>query len=130
VYARYSYMHEIRTNGLPLGPILDGGQNDITLAENFMLSETHSFTQTLTNEFRFGYNWLRSQYLQPNANNTTLAASLGLGNVPTAPNSLGGLPLATSMGPFSNGALSVLRMKRRIPTRYWITLQQYLATIR
>jgi hypothetical protein len=96
-YARYSYMHEIRTNGLPLGPILDGsgfgGQNDVTLAENFMLSETHSFTQTLTNEFRFGYNWIHSQYFQPNANNTTLAASLGLGNVPTAPNGLGGLPL-------------------------------------
>jgi hypothetical protein len=97
VYARYSYMHEIKTNGLPLGPILDGsgfgGQNDTTLAQNFMLSETHSFTQTLTNEFRFGYNWLRAQYFQPNADNTTLAASLGLGNVPTAPNGLGGLPL-------------------------------------
>src|ERR1700730_10810710 len=96
-YARYSYMHEIKTNGLPLGPILDGsgfgGQNDVTLAQNFMLSETHSFTQTLTNEFRFGYNWLHSQYFQPNANNTTLAASLGLGNVPTAPNGLGGIPL-------------------------------------
>jgi hypothetical protein len=96
-YARYSYMHEIKTNGLPLGPILDGsgfgGENDVTLAENFMLSETHSFTQTLTNEFRFGYNWLHSQYFQPNANNTTLAASLGLGNVPTGPNGLGGLPL-------------------------------------
>jgi hypothetical protein len=96
-YARYSYMHEIRTNGLPLGPILDGsgfgGLNDVTLAQNFMISETHSFTQTLTNEFRFGYNWLHSQYFQPNANNTTLAASLGLGNVPTAPNGLGGIPL-------------------------------------
>jgi hypothetical protein len=96
-YARYSYMHEIKANGLPLGPILDGsgfgGQDDVTLAENFMLSETHSFTQTLTNEFRFGYNWLHSQYFQPNANNTTLAASLGLGNVPTGPNGLGGLPL-------------------------------------
>jgi hypothetical protein len=96
-YARYSYMHEIRTNGLPLGPILDGsgfgGQNDVTLAQNFMLSETHSFTATLNNEFRFGYNWLHSQYFQPNANNTTLAASLGLGNVPTAPNGLGGIPL-------------------------------------
>jgi hypothetical protein len=96
-YARYSYMHEIRTNGLPLGPILDGsgfgGQNDVTLAQNFMLSETHTFTQTLNNEFRFGYNWLHSQYFQPNANNTTLAASLGLGNVPTGPNGLGGIPL-------------------------------------
>jgi hypothetical protein len=96
-YARYSYMHEIKTNGLPLGPVLDGsgfgGQNDVTLAQNFMLSETHIFTQSLATEFRFGYNWLHSQYLQPNANNTTLATSLGLGNVPTGPNGLGGIPL-------------------------------------
>jgi len=97
VYARYSYQHEIKTNGLPLGTILDGsgfgGQSDTTLAENFMLSETHSFGPTLTNEFRFGYNWIHSQYFQPNANNTSLAASLGLGGVPNLGPGLGGLPL-------------------------------------
>ena len=97
LYARYSYAHEIKTNGLPLGPILDGsgfgGQNDINLAENFMLSETHAFAPTLTNEFRFGYNWIHSQYFQPNANNNTLAATLGLGGVPNLGPGLGGLPL-------------------------------------
>ena len=107
VYARYSYAHEIKENGLPLGPILDGsgfgGQNDINLAENFMLSETHAFAPTLTNEFRFGYNWIHSQYFQPNANNTTLAASLGLGNVPTGANGLSGLPL----GYFNNNESSL-----------------------
>lgn len=60
-YARYSYLHEIKTNGLPLGPLLDGsgygGQYDTNLAMNFMGSETHIFAPTLTNEFRFGYNW-------------------------------------------------------------------------
>lgn len=103
VYARYSYAHEIKTNGLPLGPILDGsgfgGENDTNLAENFMLSETHAFAPTLTNEFRFGYNWIHSQYHQPNSNSSTLAASLGLGNVPYPGPGLGGLPL----GYFSNG---------------------------
>lgn len=96
-YARYSYAHEIRTNGLPLGPILDGsgfgGQTDTNLAENFMLSETHAFSPTLTNEFRFGYNWISSIYHQPNANNNSLAASLGLGGVPNLGSGLGGLPL-------------------------------------
>jgi len=106
VYARYSYAHEIKTNGLPLGPILDGsgfgGQNDTNLAENFMLSETHAFTSTLTNEFRFGYNWIHSQYHQPNSNSSTLAASLGLGNVPYPGPGLGGLPLGYFDGSYGN----------------------------
>jgi len=97
VYARYSYAHEITAHGLPLGPVLDGsgfgGAQDTNLAENFMLSESHEFSPTLTNEFRFGYNWIKSQYHQPNDNDTTLAASLGLGGVPALGNGLGGLPL-------------------------------------
>lgn len=97
VYARYSYAHEIITHGLPLGPILDGsgfgGQTDTNLAQNFMLSETHIFSPTLANEFRFGYNWIASKYLQPNANNNQLAATLGLGGVPNLGSGLGGLPL-------------------------------------
>jgi hypothetical protein len=105
-YARYSYAHEIKTNGLPLGPILDGsgfgGQNDTNLAENFMLSETHVFAPTLSNEFRFGYNWIHSQYHQPNSNSSTLAASLGLGNVPFSGPGLGGLPLGYFDGSYGN----------------------------
>ncbi len=56
-YVRYSYMHQIAQNGLPLGDPLDGsaygGQYDVNLAQNFVGSETHFFTPTLTNEFRF-----------------------------------------------------------------------------
>jgi len=96
-YARYSYAHEIITHGLPLGPILDGsgfgGQFDTNLAENFMLSETHIFSPNLANEFRFGYNWIVSQYHQPNANDYALAPSLGLGGIPNNGPGLGGLPL-------------------------------------
>ena len=96
-YVRYSYAHEIIQHGLPLGPVLDGsgfgGQTDTNLAQNFMLSETHVFSPTLANEFRFGYNWIASQYHQPNANNYTLAASLGLGGIPNNGPGLGGLPL-------------------------------------
>lgn len=105
-YARYSFAHEIKTNGLPLGPLLDGsgfgGQSDTNLAENFMLSETHTFSPTLTNEFRFGYNWIDSVYHQPNANNNTLASTLGLGGVPNLGPGLGGLPL----GYFNDGSIN------------------------
>jgi outer membrane receptor protein involved in Fe transport len=104
-YARYSYSHEIRSNGLPLGPILDGsgfgGETDTNLAENFMLSETHTFGPTLTNEFRFGYNWISSIYHQPNANNNSLSATLGLGGVPNLGPGLGGIPL----GYFNDGSI-------------------------
>lgn len=86
-YARYSYLHEIKTNGLPLGPVLDGsgygGQYDTNLAMNFMGSETHIFTPTLTNELRFGYNWGVFNFQQPNAYNPTLNSSLGLGPQPS-----------------------------------------------
>jgi len=86
-YARYSYLHEIKTNGLPLGPVLDGsgygGQYDTNLAMNFMGSETHIFTPTLTNELRFGYNWGVFNFQQPNAYNPTANTSLGLGPQPS-----------------------------------------------
>lgn len=86
-YVRYSYAHDIRTNGLPLGPILDGsgygGLSDTNLAQNFVGSETHIFTPKLTNEFRFGYNYDVSNFQQPNAFNPTLNSSLGLGPEPS-----------------------------------------------
>ncbi len=86
-YVRYSYLHEVKTNGLPLGPILDGsgygGQYDTNLAMNFMGSETHIFTPSLTNELRFGYNWGVFNFQQPNAYNPTVNGSLGLGPQPS-----------------------------------------------
>lgn len=96
-YARYSYLHTIVHNALPLGPILDGsgygGETDFNFAQNFMLSETHVFSPTLTNEFRFGYNWDHSAYKQANAYNPTIASSLGLGGVPDLGPGQYGLPL-------------------------------------
>jgi len=86
-YTRYSYLHEIKTNGLPLGPILDGsgygGLYDTNLAMNFMGSETHIFTPTLTNELRFGFNWGVFNFQQPNAFNPALNTALGLGPQPS-----------------------------------------------
>ncbi|QHN05438.1 TonB-dependent receptor [Granulicella sp. WH15] len=99
-YARYSYVHQITVNGLPLGNPLDGspygGENDINLAQNFAASETHIFSPSLTNEFRFSFNAGRFSFLQPNAN-VNLAPTLGLGGIPFTPNE-GGLPLASVSG--------------------------------
>ncbi|MBB5065836.1 carboxypeptidase regulatory-like domain-containing protein [Granulicella mallensis] len=99
-YARYSYVHQITVNGLLLGDPLDGtgygGQNDVNLAQNFVGSETHFFTPTLTNEFRFSFNAGRFSFLQPNAN-VDLAPTLGLGGIPFTPNE-GGLPLGIVYG--------------------------------
>jgi len=95
-YARYSYEHEQKLNGLPLGPVLDGsgygGLSDPNLFMNFMLSETHIFNTHLTNEFRFGYNWGRSKFIQDHAYDPTTATSLGLGGVPALGPGQYGLP--------------------------------------
>lgn len=94
-YARYSYVHQITVNGLPLGDPLDGspygGEYDVNLAQNFVGSETHIFSPSLTNEFRFSFNAGKFSFLQPNAN-VDLAPTLGLGGIPFTPNE-GGLPL-------------------------------------
>ena len=95
-YARYSYAHEQKHNDLPLGPILDGsgygGENDPSIFMNFMASETHIFNPKLTNEFRFGYNWGRSKFIQAHAYDPNAASSLGLGGVPTLGPGQYGLP--------------------------------------
>ena len=101
-FGRYSYNHEPSTHPAALGPILDGGGFGdtgqlVSLGENFAGSETHVFAPTLTNEFRFGYNYGHYAGLHENANNSTLASSLGLGGVPFAPNN-GGLPFFSVTG--------------------------------
>jgi hypothetical protein len=86
IFARHSYYHEPAYDPPPLGTTLDGGGfgndgNILNLGQNFVASETHEFTPTLSNEFRFGYNYLHDGYLQPNAN-TDIAPTLGLGGIP------------------------------------------------
>ncbi len=92
-YARYSYQHEQLDTPPPLGEVLDGGGMAKTnLAQSFMLSETHLFSPSLTNEFRFGYNLTHYSSLQPNYNKD-ISPQLGLGGVPFTPGQdNGGLP--------------------------------------
>ena len=82
--------------GNPLDGSGYGGEYDVNLAQNFVGSETHIFTPSLTNEFRFSFNAGRFSFLQPNAN-TNLSPTLGLGGIPFTPNE-GGLPLVAVYG--------------------------------
>lgn len=89
IYGRFSYVHQIVKSALPLGSILDGsgygGYIQSNLAENGMGSYTHTFSSSVVNEFRFGYNWGVFNFDTANNNNATLAASLGIGNIPCVP---------------------------------------------
>jgi Carboxypeptidase regulatory-like domain len=106
---RVDYQHVINTFPAPLGPILDGtgsyqGHNQSYLAENFMFSETHTFSSSLINEFRFGFNWANDSNLQYNYGND-ISSSLGLGGVPfSAGPQNGGLPATSISGLTAFGA--------------------------
>jgi len=93
-FARFSYEDQpIFTPG-PFGGFLDGGGftagNQDNAYRSAAISELHTFSPTLLNEFRFGYNRINSHRFQPNSN-TDVSGQLGLLGVPFAPG-IGGLP--------------------------------------
>lgn len=105
MFARYSYSNNPVNYASPFGPILDGGGfgSDGQISDygkSGVVSETHFFSPTLSNEFRVGFNWLFAAYLQPSSE-TNLAAKYGLGGIPSGPN-LGGFP-QIGFGSGSNG---------------------------
>ncbi len=103
---RVDYQHIMNTFVAPLGPILDGigsnqGHTQSYLSSNYMLGETHTFSSTLINEFRFAFNWGNDQNLQYN-DNVNISANYGLNGVPfNAGPQNGGLPaISTSWQAF------------------------------
>ncbi|MGH9351489.1 MAG: TonB-dependent receptor domain-containing protein, partial [Terriglobia bacterium] len=104
-FARYSYSQRPQFFPQPLGPILDGGGfgtsgQDGNEGKNFVLSETHFLGPSISNEFRFGFNWIRATYLQTNSG-VNLSQQLGLGGIPFYPEN-GGLP-DIGFGGYING---------------------------
>jgi hypothetical protein len=100
-FFRASYYNERGTYNPPLGFILDGGGYGsdgqfVNMGENYDLSETHEFTPTLVNEFRFGYNWGHPNWV-PLSYDTNVAAQEGLGGIPYSPGN-GGLPSTSISG--------------------------------
>ncbi|HEX4038280.1 MAG TPA: TonB-dependent receptor [Acidobacteriaceae bacterium] len=99
-FGRISYLHTQNFNPASLGPVIGNGISTATiLAENLMLSETHSFSPTLINEARFGYNWGAFHNLQDNFQRN-VATGLGLGGIPTGPDFPynGGIPAGEVSG--------------------------------
>jgi hypothetical protein len=100
-FVRYSYLNEPSNHPAPLGPILDGGNfaDDGSLknfGEDFVGNETHVFSPSFTNEFRFSYQY--SHYLDSAENsNKDIASTLGLGGIPYTPGN-GGMPIVTISG--------------------------------
>lgn len=104
-FVRYSYQNRPQFFTPPFGSPLDGGGfgtsgNDENQSRNFVFSETHFFSTTFSNEFRFGYNWIRADFLQVNSG-VNEAAKLGLGGIPFYPEN-GGLP-DIGFGGYING---------------------------
>jgi hypothetical protein len=95
-YSRYSYYNEVGQGWggqSVLGPILDGsGQaSNKNYGANYMVSETHTFSQTVVNEARFGFNYLHTGFYPAGAGNASLASTEGFGGIPQGPLN-GGLP--------------------------------------
>jgi hypothetical protein len=108
VFARFSYMNVISNRQPSLGTVLDGSGgnsavnnsgNVIDYANNFVFSETHVFTTSLVNQFRFAYDYGHFGILQPNYG-VDIASTLGLANMPfgTGFTDNGGLPNVTIGG--------------------------------
>jgi hypothetical protein len=93
-FARFSYEDQPTlvpgpfTNQLDGGGFASGDQDNAY--RSVALSEIHTFSPTLVNEFRFGYNRINAHRLQANAN-TDVSGDLGLIGVPFQPG-IGGLP--------------------------------------
>lgn len=93
-FARFSYEDQpIFTPG-PFTNFLDGGGftagNQDNAYRSVAISETHTFSPYLVNEFRLGYNRINSHRLQP-FSDTDVSGQLGLIGVPFQPG-IGGLP--------------------------------------
>lgn len=105
-YSRYSYWNEVGHNAPPLGNILDGGGfgddgKQKNYGANYMASEAHVFSQSLTNEVRFGFSYLHTGFQHPNAANAGFAASVGFGGIPGGTLN-GGLPAVNLNSALSN----------------------------
>ncbi len=93
-FARFSYEDQPLFVPGPFTTVLDGGGFVAGHQDNsyrsVAISELHTFSANLLNEFRVGYNRVNSQRHEPNAN-TNVASQIGIPGVPFTPG-FGGLP--------------------------------------
>ncbi len=130
MFARYSYSNEPVNLSSPLG-ILDGGGfggsgTTVTEGRNFTYSETHVFTPSFINEYRFGYNWIAAAYVPPNSG-TDLSTQFGLGGIPFSAGN-GGLP-DFNFTNLASGNFSVAGSAQYEPTHEYENVVQMLDNI-
>jgi hypothetical protein len=97
LFGRFSYEDQPSFIPSPFNNALDGGAFQDGIQDDSYrsaaISETHTFSQSMVNEFRFGYNRINSHRFQLNYNQN-LAAQLGFPGVPFGLDN-GGLPSIT-----------------------------------
>jgi hypothetical protein len=125
VFARYSVFNQVQNFPEPFG-VLDGGgfgsDGSITdKGRNFTASETHFFSPSLSNELRFGYNWINAQYQQAFAGEN-LSPTLGLGGIPYSAGN-GGTPN------FSVTGLTSFGSPEYVPTNEYENVAQLLDNV-
>lgn len=106
-FVRLSYSDTPGTRTPPFGDVLDGGGfgdtgTIVNQSKAIAASWTHVFNTSLVNEARFGYNYGHFGFTQPNASNSNVASSLGLGGIPSGTLN-GGLPNVSLSGISSFG---------------------------
>ncbi|MGB8114327.1 MAG: TonB-dependent receptor, partial [Candidatus Sulfotelmatobacter sp.] len=97
LFGRFSYEDQPSYTPSPFNNALDGGAFQDGYQDNsyrsVAISETHTFSSSMVNELRIGYNRINSHRFQLNYN-TNVAEQLGFPGVPFGPNN-GGLPNIT-----------------------------------
>jgi hypothetical protein len=94
LFGRFSYEDQPSFIPSPFNNVLDGGAFQDGIQDDSYrsaaISETHTFSQSMVNELRLGYNRINSHRFQLNYN-TNLAAQLGFPGIPPGLDN-GGLP--------------------------------------
>jgi hypothetical protein len=113
IFARVSYSDNPAFFPGPFPGIADGGSFSSGIqaatSTNAALSETHSFSPSLVNEFRLGFNRIASTRLQPNANTFGIPAEFGIQGVPQ-------VPLNGGLGAISISGLNRLGSNNYLPS--------------
>lgn len=121
IFGRVSYSDNPQLIPGPFPGIADGsafyqGDQSAT-AINFVVSETHSFSASVVNEIRAGFNRIATSRVQPFANTFGIPAQFGIQGVPQVPSN-GGL------GTFNISGLTNLGSSEYMPSiEYSNTLQ-------
>ena len=95
LFGSMSWSHEANVNPGPLPGLADGDYYyqgaQTKRRQAYALSDTHSFSSTLVNEARFGYNRAPGSQLNTEANTLGIPAQFGIQGIPQVANN-GGLP--------------------------------------